>query len=538
MSLTSRIVLGSTLVAMLTIMVLIGGAERVLRGSLESRLRADLEREAGVVASLLPTDPSEQRTALATLQSRSGHRLVIRSGNGTVVAVGDSITSPDALRMSRTVGTDTVVVTSSADDIDLVMKLTRRSMVRAALLALLVVIVSAWLTGRTITRPLRQLTQAARMMSSGTTLRLPASGVPEIESLAQALRQLHRRLSDHSSDLQRERTGGVELIEAMADGVLAVDEHGQLLVANSAAHKMLGYSLDEAMPGLMALFRDPRARAACATVLEDRKPAEIEIIRDDRSLALHARPVSNGGAVLVLTDLTELRRLEAIRRDFVANVSHELKTPLTSIRASAETLSEPDLTEEDRTRFLAMVEANARRMQSLIEDLLDLSRIESGNWELHLEQLDLDTLIREAWRPHAERAVTSGVTLSVDVDPSVGQLVADPQAVRQVFGNLFDNAIRHVGPGGRITVSGRAEGDGVVTSVIDDGSGIALEHQSRIFERFYRIDSSRSRDQGGTGLGLAIVRHLVESHGGTVGVTSVPRQGTTIRCWWPKRELG
>jgi signal transduction histidine kinase len=221
----------------------------------------------------------------------------------------------------------------------------------------------------------------------------------------------------------------------------------------------------------------------------------------------------------------------------VANVSHELKTPLTAITGYAETLVAEAPPESQTEKFAATILAHAHRMQRLVEDLLDLSRIESGGWRPHPVPLDVVTATRDAWAPFAERARDAGVEFKIAVAGSAERITADPDALRQILTNLFDNALRHMPRGGRVTVMVEpgAGGSGISLAVADTGTGIPEEHLPRIFERFYRVDTSRSREQGGTGLGLAIVKHLVEAHGGRVAAESALSRGTTIRLTFPSR---
>jgi signal transduction histidine kinase len=226
-----------------------------------------------------------------------------------------------------------------------------------------------------------------------------------------------------------------------------------------------------------------------------------------------------------------------VRRDFVANVSHELKTPLTAIAGYAETLVAEAAPESQAAQFAATIVAHARRMQRLVEDLLDLSRIESGGWQPEPTSIDVASAAHDAWLPFEARAAASGVTFAVQVAAGANRMTADVDGLRQVLTNLFDNALRHMPRGGRLVVSAAPlTGDGGVTLAISDtGTGIPEEHLPRIFERFYRVDPSRSREQGGTGLGLAIVKHLVEAHGGRASAESVLSRGTTIRLVFPSQ---
>jgi signal transduction histidine kinase len=248
---------------------------------------------------------------------------------------------------------------------------------------------------------------------------------------------------------------------------------------------------------------------------------------------MNARPLPSGGAVLVIHDLTELRRLEAVRRDFVANVSHELKTPLTSISGYAETLLADTPDAETNHRFLTTILDNARRMQRLVDDLLDLARIESGRWQPEREPLDVAAIAREAWSELADRSAAKGIDFGVDIGAGAEMVLADHDALHQVLTNLLDNSLRYSAAGGRIVCRSRLDDGGVAVSVTDTGSGIVHEHLPRIFERFYRADPSRSREEGGTGLGLSIVKHLVEAHGGSVHAESERGLGTTVTCWFP-----
>src|SRR5438876_1040255 len=255
-----------------------------------------------------------------------------------------------------------------------------------------------------------------------------------------------------------------------------------------------------------------------------------ELDLGDRTVVVSARPLAEGGTLLVLSDVTDLRRLETIRRDFVANVSHELKTPLTAIAGYAETLA-AEAAEAQAVGFAQTIVENARRMQRLVDDLLDLSRIESGGWEPQPRTVGVEAAAREAWRRFTERAADRGVLFETAMNEAT--ISGDPDALQQIFTNLFDNALRHTPRGGRIRVAAERDGGDIVVRVTDTGSGIPAEHLPRIFERFYRVDPGRSRQEGGTGLGLSIVKHLVEAHGGRVEAESELGRGTTVVLFFP-----
>lgn len=479
MTFAGRLVLGTFTVVLLTIAVLIWGSERTLRTTLESEVRRE--------------------------------------------AVLDSVTAlpPSAI--------DTAAQAQVATTV----RQARRALLSASILAIAVALALAALAGRSIAGPLVSLTTAARDLANGLPPRVPHSGIREIDGLGEALRQMNRQLGDRLAEVQRTQAGSTAIVDAMVEGIIAGDARGRVTLANPAARRLLGYAPDARLPELRTLFRVKTAREAVETVLQGEAVHDREIELDDRILALNARPLADGGAVLVLHDLTDIRRLEAIRRDFVANVSHELKTPLTSIAGYAETLSAGDVPPEIAGRFLGTIRANARRMQRLVDDLLDLSRIESGRWVPRRELVSIAPLLGETVQFLADRAEARRVRVETRVADDAATITGDADAVRQVLTNLLDNAIRHVADGGRVDIVARRDGAQVELAVTDNGSGIPGEHLPRIFERFYRADPARSREEGGTGLGLAIVKHLVEAHGGRVTAESLLGRGTTIRSWWP-----
>ena len=270
-----------------------------------------------------------------------------------------------------------------------------------------------------------------------------------------------------------------------------------------------------------------------SAVLQGAAVQDRELEMDGRVLLMNARPLPSGGAVLVIHDLTDVRRLEAMRRDFVANVSHELKTPLTSISGYAETILTDAPDAETTRRFLTTNQANARRKQRLVDNRLDLARLEAGGWQPEREAVDIAEVAEEAWASLSDGARIRSMEFALDVPQDAATIYADADAVRQVLCNLLENSLRHTPAGGRIVCRSRQDDGGVAISVTDNGAGILREHLPRVFERFYRADPSRSRDEGGTGLGLAIVKHLVEAHGGRVSAESERGIGTTITCWFP-----
>jgi two-component system phosphate regulon sensor histidine kinase PhoR len=258
----------------------------------------------------------------------------------------------------------------------------------------------------------------------------------------------------------------------------------------------------------------------------------------ERILEIHASPLpgekERSGAVLVLHEITELRRLEAVRRDFVANVSHELKTPLTAIRGLVDTVKDdPSMDHEMRQRFLGRLGTQATRLAALIGDLLSISRLESGERPSEQERIDLREVAQTAISGMAAQAESAGLTPRSEMPDTPLPVLGDRLVLEQAVGNLLDNALKYTPAGGEVRIRTRQEGNHVVVEVEDTGIGIEPRHQERIFERFYRIDKARSRDLGGTGLGLSIVKHVVLSHRGSVEVESEPGHGSIFRIRLP-----
>jgi len=341
------------------------------------------------------------------------------------------------------------------------------------------------------------------------------------------------------------------LIDSMSEGVIAVDAQGRVRRANPAARRMFSLSGDPRGIAPEAVARRPAFLDTVGRALRGEAIPATDVTVDGQSLLATAQPLPAGGAVMVFLDVSQLRRLEGVRQDFVANASHELKTPLTAIRGYSETLLDPDLPPDLRRQFAETVRANAERLQRIVDDLLDLSRLESGGWRVQPEIVFVADLAHDAWGSCREQADRKHVRFDVRIPREAEYVEADPSALRQILSNLLGNSLRYVSDGGTIEVTARpvpgpmlesqraaperaaAPGGWVCVEVRDNGAGIASTHLPRIFERFYRADAARSREDGGTGLGLAIVKHMVEGHGGTVQAESLLGAGTTIRFTLP-----
>lgn len=403
----------------------------------------------------------------------------------------------------------------------------------------------AWLRRR-----LRALTSRIQALADGQRFQ-PVRGL-STGSLGQAVRDFNdqaTRLQERLDLTDQEHRLLGAVLEGMTDGVIAVDARRRLLFANQAAERLFGIGPGAQGSLIAELIRDPQIQGAIEATLRSSAEHRVAIQTTEpgggmrgQNLALEVlgTPLAGSpmpGAVLVFHDVTSLRRLERMRQDFVANASHELKTPLAAIKAYAETLLDGALEDPAvNQRFVRQIAEHAERLHRLILDMLRLARLESGSDHFDHKPNRLAPLLEQLVALHAGRAEAEGITLRLDLDglAAESQVLAAEEALRQIGDNLIDNALKHTPPGGTVRVRAANSEAGVLIEVIDNGIGIPREHLGRIFERFYRVDPARSREQGGTGLGLAIVKHLVQTLGGTVSVESRPGQGSVFRVTLPR----
>jgi two-component system phosphate regulon sensor histidine kinase PhoR len=475
-------------------------------------------------------------------ETESRRRLENHSGRPEVVAARDS-GSGHARRRSASAGDEEVYfalrhplgyvrVSLTTRSLDEIVGGARQDVLISGLVAMLGVLVFVSLFARSVSQPVVELRDVARAIAAGDLAQRPALSAPgEIGDLATALHRMAEQLKARLDALESDDALMTAVLESLEEGVLALDERGMIVRLNDRARALLDVSAPLPFPRDL-LPREHVLRDALEQSLSGVTVPPSEATVHDRTVAIAARPLPASGAVVTVLDLTVLRRLETIRRDFVANVSHELKTPLTVVSGYAETLLDDTIPAEQRRRFVGTIRENALRMQRIVDDLLDLSRIESGGWRPRIGAVDVNGVVRDVFTAIEPTAQARGVALVADVPPDAAHLRADPTAFRQVLGNLVENAVRYT-KDGTVTVRSRLGAGGVWVDVRDTGVGIAPEHLPRIFERFYRVDAGRSREQGGTGLGLAIVRHLVDAHGGRVESASVVGRGTTISVLFP-----
>jgi two-component system phosphate regulon sensor histidine kinase PhoR len=414
--------------------------------------------------------------------------------------------------------------------------------------ALVAVLLSLYFTRR-FTAPLTAMTEMAEGIARGEyerNTRWP--GHDEIARLGQAFDTMTTQLEERLSTITSDRNRVLAILASMVEGVIAIDRDERVVHMNAVAGSVLGV-----VPNLCVgrrIWEVTRVMPVCEILdrvrrTSEEESAECQIVGElgakvePRTLELRASPLrdaegAQSGAVVVLHDVTALRKLESVRRDFVANVSHELKTPLTAIRALVETLlDDREMAGATRTRFLEKIRDQSARLSALVGDLLTLARIESNEEALERRVLDVRGPARESLARFAAAAGAKELALEGALPDDAVPVKADDESLRQIFDNLLDNACKYTPSGGRIEVRVARDGGEVEIAVQDTGIGIEPRDQARVFERFYRVDKARSRELGGTGLGLSIVKHYALALDGRVALDSTPGKGSTFRVYLP-----
>ena len=481
-------------------------------------------------------DAATLADALAGRRSTAG-RYDAASARRTV-----SVVSP-VVRGGRT--TAIIRINGDTTAADAGLAAAQRRLVTGALAGAAVAMLAGWLLARRAAGPFEDLASAASRLAAGAiAVPLPASDVAEVSALAGAIEILRGQLVERSLTIGRQGTQQEAVLGSMIEGVLAVDASQRIVSINRAAADLLG--LDPATVlgrPIQEVVRNADLRQFALQAIDCRETLEDDLVlraARDRTLRVRGTPLNDpsgeGGAVIVLNDITDIRHLENVRRDFVANVSHELKTPVASIKGFVETLLEGRVDDPaDRRRFLEIIGRQSDRLGTIIDDLLALSRIEQaeGMGDLPLEQVPVADVLAAVVAECGPRADERSITIEVDSPPALGAEVNAP-LLEQALINLVDNALKYSEPGGRVVVAVAPTVDGMLEWLVrDQGSGIGAEHLPRLFERFYRVDKGRSRRLGGTGLGLSIVKHIVQAHGGTVAVESTLGVGSTFRVFLP-----
>lgn len=422
-------------------------------------------------------------------------------------------------------------------DVEKVLYQVKRAVLLSAFLALILAALIGYPLSRSMAEPIKRLLEVTNEISKGNfTVRFSERAGDELSRLGQSINMMAMDLEKQIAKWVTEQERLHTILQSMEEGVLVTDEKSKIEIMNMVLQQMLHVVGDYKGKSVIEHLRHPAIHQLIDTVFKEGRSLAREIMvqmdQEARYFLIHSAVLKKGGdaygTVSVFHDLTAMKRLENVRKDFVANVSHELKTPLTNIRGFTETLQSGALRDVDvASRFLQKIESNAMQLQNLVEDILKLSKIESGHFELNLVEVKPFDIVKNIQGDFLELITASQLNFEVHAESRL-RIIADPNYLEQVLRNLIDNAIKYTPSGGRILVEVSATSLGTRFSVSDSGIGIPKDEVSRIFERFYRVDKARSRSVGGTGLGLAIVKHLVQAHGGEISVKSALNQGTTF----------
>ena len=574
------------LIALISLAVLAVDAEISLRRFYLDRTAEDLEARAHLaedqIRPLLAAGKYAEIDAhCKELGTRSSTRLTVILPDGKVV--GDSLRLPQemdnhgtrpevvealdkgvgvSLRPSDTLKQDLRYVAVAARQSGRTLGVVRAAVALAAIddalrgirthIAIACILIAAALAaavllieGR-IVKPLEELSQHAESFARGDLAhRLPAANSAEVGGLAETLNKMAAELNDKLATVVRQKNERDAVLASMVEGVLAIDADERVLSMNAAAARLLETDAARAEGRLLPeIVRSIDLHKVVAGVLATRQPVEGEVVLRDRGprhlrvygTVLRGDPDGRPGALLVVHDVTEVKRLESIRRDFVANVSHELKTPVTSIQGYVETLLDGAMNDPaEREKFLKIVAKHTERLHAILEDLLTLARVEQEGEtrEVPLVRGPLRTVLEAALADCRAKADEKRMRMTLECPTEISAAM-NASLLEQAVVNLLENAIGYSSPGESIDVHCLEGEREIEIRVHDCGCGIAREHLPRIFERFYRVDKARSRESGGTGLGLAIVKHIMQIHGGRAAVESTPGQGSTFSLYLPK----
>jgi two-component system, OmpR family, phosphate regulon sensor histidine kinase PhoR len=579
-----RLLLALAALSALVLLAAGWAAERGLRVRERARIERELERDAGLVRELLAGEAlvAERREALQEAALRASRaasvRVTVVAPDGTVladsnVALGDlaglesHAARPEvrealagrvgrATRTSLSVGrrllylavpaaeepgAGAIRVAADLGAIDAESAALRRELAGAGLVVLVCMLPLALLLSHLALRPLREVAEVVHSIAEGDLdRRLPRGAPDEFGRIAAAVNEMAEQLRARLRELTEDKERLQAVLAGMVEGVLVVDGSQRVVLANPRLRELFGFRGSAVGRPHWEVVRRADVQEAIAKAAIQADPIVGDVSTEGpepRHLQLHAvRFPASGpllGVVAVFHDVTEVRRLERMRRDFVANVSHELKTPLTAIRGFAETLRGSELPEAQRSAFLDVILRHAERLARLIDDILELSRVEGRQQPFVAADVDVArvaALLLRDLSPQLEAR-----RIGAELAPGArGVAFADRRAVEQILGNLLENASKYTEPGGRIEVRVAEAAGQIRVEVADTGIGIPPEDLPRIFERFYRVDKARSRDLGGTGLGLAIVKHLAQAQGGEVSVRSRPGEGSTFTVLLPR----
>lgn len=395
-----------------------------------------------------------------------------------------------------------------------------------------------------ISRPIRDMSMVAQSIAEGNfSRRILLTTNDEIEELGKAINYMSEQIKMRMEEVVANKSRFEAILLSMFEGVMVIDGQGIILLMNQTLKTLFNIGHDPVNQRVLEVIRNIEIQEIVDKVLELKKGVESTeisvLLPEERIFHVHATPVLRNdradGAVLVFHDITELRRLESVRQDFVANVSHEIRTPVTNIKGYAETLIDGALNDKKNAKdFLEIISADSDRLSQLVDDLLDLSRIESGKLNLDIKAHDLELIVDRVMMGLKKQASDRRVTINKDFPPNMPKAMIDDTSIAQVLLNLIENGVKYNKINGSVTISASQKNDLIEVKISDTGIGIPEEDLPRIFERFYRVDKARSRQLGGTGLGLSIAKHIIQSYKQNLSVESRLEEGSTFTFTLPK----
>ncbi len=539
-------------------------------------LRTQLTDEARLISdSSAPYFAGNQTGGLDALAKRLGEqigaRITIINGDGAVL--GDSKEDPATLdnhadrpevkealskgtgysiRYSATLGYQMMYVavptkvdgeiagvarvSLSLAEIDRSLAHLNRVIIVGAAVAAIIAVLLAFLILRITTEPVKKLTQLSRRVAQGQLdQEIQITSRDEVGELGRAFNQMTVRLKETVGLITSERDKMATILSNIDDAIFMVDGDSRITALNRAAEDIFQVPEKKALGRtFIEIVRDHELNGVLQRCLaaQEQQAAAVEMKARKRFLSMTATPLQGGGCLVHIRDLTELRKLETVRRDFISNISHELRTPIASVKALAETLGDGGIDDPQVAKaFLGKINAEADRLAQMVQELGELSCIESGEAALEKKDISIGEAIGHAVDRLKAQADRAGLTIDVNAPADLPRVVGDERRVEQVLVNIIHNAIKFTPSGGRVSISARVQGDRMLVSVVDTGVGIPADDLPRIFERFYKADKSRSG--GGTGLGLAIARHIVEAHGGRIWAESMEGKGATFHFTLP-----
>ncbi|XQY90448.1 ATP-binding protein [Metabacillus sp. HB246100] len=436
-----------------------------------------------------------------------------------------------------------VYISQSLSAVHETTKHTTKYIILAAGIAIILTTIFAFFLTTKITQPLRKMREVAQELARGKfETKVPILSNDEIGELGIAFNQMGRQLKFHINALSQEKEHLTNILSSMADGVITLNIDGTILVTNPPAERFLqAWYYEQEMNVDKGEELPPEAKELFHRVVNTEKEQNIELMIQGRSWVILMSPLYNQsyvrGAVAVLRDMTEERRLDKLRKDFIANVSHELRTPIAMLQGYSEAIVDDIAsTDEEKKEISQVIYDESLRMGRLVNDLLDLARMEAGHISLNLEEIDIEQFVDKINRKFQGLANEKSISLKAQVNLQDRIFILDPDRIEQVLTNLIDNAIRHTDKHGVVTIEVEDHDKGLTINVKDSGSGIPEEDLPFVFERFYKADKARTRGKAGTGLGLAIVKNIIEAHKGKIQVHSKIDEGTTFTIFIPRKR--